>query len=429
MTRPLEPISLEDPPCNAPRPTTQPLTFIDPKQLADDATLDHLRSTADNYFKSLTDPTPWMTKPFSSVFEAPELLQNIGLLISGLRLGKTMTVLDFGAGSCWLSRILNQLQCQTISCDISQEALEIGKRLFKQSPPLGEALFQPRFLLFEGLHLDLPDDSVDRIVCHDAFHHVPNQRVILSEFARVLKPGGLAGFSEPGKDHSRKPQSQMEMKNYGVLENDIDLAAMAAFAREAGFSRVSCRMLNRLELGVEDYNTLTNGSTSNVRAGGWDRAALEELALADIRETMADRSIFFLFKGEFVPDSRGHDGLSHTIYIDKSEFEASPGEPLHVDATISNNGRALWLTENDYGIGVVNLGTHLYDENGSLMALDFSRTAFESNVLPGQKVHARASLNFPSRGRFTVAFDLVSDGVGWFEMMGSQPRCVNVHVK
>ena len=401
--------------------------MIDPKQLARETSVEDLCWTANNYFKSLSDPTPWMIKPFSSLVEAPELLQKIGLLLSGLHLGKTMTVLDFGAGPCWFSRILSQLQCQTISCDGSEAALDIGKRLFKQLPLLGDGVFEPRFLPFDGKHIDLPDNAVDRIACNDAFHHVPDQRLVLSEFARVLKPGGIAGFSEPGKYHSRRPQSQMEMKNYGVLENDIDLTEIFALAKEVGFSRVSCKLLNNMELSLEEYNTLLNtpgeGTLTHAEA-----IAFEETVLSNIRHTMIDKTTFFLFKGEFVPDSRGHDGLSHIIHIGKSEFETKLAEPLHVDVTISNNGIAQWLTDNVYGVGVVRLGTHLYDEKGNLLELDFSRHALGDDVLPHQEVRTTATLQFPSPGRFTVAFDLVSEGVSWFEILGSQPRSVRVRV-
>lgn len=402
--------------------------MIDPKQLVRETTVEQLRLTADNYFKSISDPTPWMVKPFSSLFEAPDLLQNIGLLLSGLHLGKTMTVLDFGAGSCWFSRMLSQLQCQTISCDVSDTALEIGKRLFKQLPLLGEGVFEPRFLPFDGMHIDLPDNAVDRIVCNDALHHVPNQRLVLSEFARVLRPGGIAGFSEPGKDHSRTPQSQMEMKNYGVLENDIDLTEIFAQANEVGFSRLSCKLLNSLEISLEEYNMLLSEPREGLPVVG-DIVALEKASLSNIRHTMAERTIFFLSKGEFLPDSRGHDGLSHIIDIAESEFETSPAEPLFVDVTIWNNGYAQWLTENVYGVGVVKLGTHLYDEKGNLLSLDFSRHSFDTNVVPNQKVHTRASLQFPWPGTFTVAFDLVSEGVCWFEIMGSQPKNIRVRVR
>ncbi len=401
--------------------------MIDPKQLAEKTSLEHLCWTANNYFKSLSDPTPWMIKPFSSLLEAPELLQNVGLLLSGLHVGKTMTVLDFGAGSCWFSRILSQLQCQTISCDVSDAALEIGKRLFKRLPLLGDGVFEPRFLPFDGKHIDLPDNAVDRIACNDAFHHVPNQRMVLAEFARILKPGGIAGFSEGGRHHSSKPQSQMEMKNYGVLENDIDLTEIFALGKAVGFSRVSCKMVNNMELTLEEYNTLLN-SPGEASAPHDDTVALENAALSNIRQAMAEKTIFFLYKGNFLPDSRGHAGLSHIITIGESEFTTSLGEPLLVEVDIINNGTAQWLTDNVYGVGVVNLGSHLYDEMGSLLALDFSRHSLGDLVLPNQHVRTRALLQFPFPGIFTVTFDLVSEGVSWFQVIGSQPKSIRVRV-
>lgn len=44
--------------------------------------------------------------------------------------------------------------------------------------------------------LDLPHESVDLIFCHQTFHHLPRQEEALTEFHRVLKPGGLLLFAE-----------------------------------------------------------------------------------------------------------------------------------------------------------------------------------------------------------------------------------------
>ena len=44
--------------------------------------------------------------------------------------------------------------------------------------------------------LDLPDDSVDAILCHQLIHHVANQQAALRELRRVLKPGGYLFMSE-----------------------------------------------------------------------------------------------------------------------------------------------------------------------------------------------------------------------------------------
>ena len=86
---------------------------IDPKQLIRELTLAGLCQTAEEYYRNLPEPALQMSQPFASTMEAPQLLYKMGLLLYGLRLGKSMVVLDFGAGKCWLSRFLNQIHCIT----------------------------------------------------------------------------------------------------------------------------------------------------------------------------------------------------------------------------------------------------------------------------------------------------------------------------
>jgi SAM-dependent methyltransferase len=44
--------------------------------------------------------------------------------------------------------------------------------------------------------LDLPDESVDAVLCHQLIHHVANQAGALREIFRVLAPGGFLFLSE-----------------------------------------------------------------------------------------------------------------------------------------------------------------------------------------------------------------------------------------
>ena len=45
--------------------------------------------------------------------------------------------------------------------------------------------------------INLPDGSVDLITCFGVLHHIPNISFIVSEFARVLMPGGVVLVREP----------------------------------------------------------------------------------------------------------------------------------------------------------------------------------------------------------------------------------------
>ena len=271
------------------------MTLITPAGVLQRLSVEDLCETADKYYRSLIDPTEQMGKPFSNPLDAPDMLVNLGQLLSGLHLTKSMTVLDFAAGTCWLSRFLNQMQCVTISVDASQAALAIGRRLFDEHPIVAKSIAPPTFLLFNGRHIDLPDESVDRIVCFDAFHHIPNQQEILGELARVLKPGGIAGFSEPGRNHSRTPLSQQEMANYDVLENDLVLEDVVALAYEVGFTGFACKLGCGNEMSLDDYQAVIDRKTSST---------LSHRILNDVTDTMTNKSVFFLYKGARQFDSR-----------------------------------------------------------------------------------------------------------------------------
>ena len=386
--------------------------LIRPEDVIAKYSLAELCATAEEYYRRVPDPLPHMAKPFGAVQEAPEMLENLGLLLSGLRLGASMTVLDFGAGTCWLSRCLAQLTCRMICVDTSRTALEIGQRLFAEHPPIGQHLQAPLFLHFDGRTLDLPDASVDRIVCFDAFHHIPNQAEVLAEMGRVLRPGGIAGFSEPGRDHSRHPQAQYEMRNHTVLENDVDLEGIFRLARAAAFTDIRVKLLTDSEVDLDAY-------TSLFAAGPGE--ALQAQLLGDVRRTTFNRSIFFLHKGESFRDSRSAAGLRHSLRIAAVTQPAVRGQPVRVDLVLMNTGSATWLHTSSGIHGVVRLGAHLYERGGRLVDVDHSRHFLPRSVAPGEEIAMSVEIPLPDARPYTLTFDLVAEGVAWFENVGSSP--------
>ena len=391
--------------------------MIDPKDIIRRYSPEELAETADEYYRRIDDPTPLMTKPFSFLHETPEMLQNLGALLAGLSLGKTMTVLDFGGGTGWLTRFLTQLNCQVICCDVSRAALAIGKRLMTELPLLGTAVYQPVFLPFDCHRIELPTASVDRVICFDAFHHVPNQREVLSEFSRVLRDGGIAGFSEPGRQHSRSPQSQYEMANHRVLENDIDLADIWTIARDCGFTRLTTKLINDMSLSLDDYARIYDGrAKDDLRNEIWN----------ETHNTMFNRAVFFLHKGPLRRDSRSHVGLAHVLQVRCHTPQVSEGQPIKLTISATNTGDATWLHENSEIFGTVRIGAHLYAVDGTLLAIDHSRHALPVSVAPGQSVVVEIEERLPGVGRFRLGFDVVAEGVTWFETTGSQPVFVDV---
>jgi SAM-dependent methyltransferase len=400
----------------------------------------------------MPDPLPAMSKPFANISEAPILLYKLGLLLSGMRLGKSMVVLDFGAGTCWLSRLLNQMSCITISVDVSETSLEFGKRLFSISPIVGNYLKPPEFVVFDGEHINVKDDSVDRIVCFDTFHHVPNQNTILSEFFRVLKPGGIVGFSEPGMFHSQNVQSQMEMRNHGVLENDINLEEINSLATSIGFSdlRIKLQTDPFADLCLEEYRELINGfpNKSDEPKQSADplffikrlfkhqvkikqnsvSSSLSTRILNPLSPIMQNSTIFSFTKGNFIPDSRDHIGLRHEITIGVGQITVKSGDKSEFTIRVKNTGQNKWLIQNIQDIGVVNIGLHLLDSQYHLLNNDFARFRLNKELLPEEYIDVIINLVISKPGSYILGIDMVSEQISWFEPLGSSPAYIQVSV-
>lgn len=169
------------------------------------ARTDTLNEAAERYY-SVTDRDFVSGKPFTDEAGFSRYLFNLAVLIHGLRLQRTDVVVEFGAGSCWVSHFLNRFGCKTIAVDVAKSGLNIGEALFRRDPATNWNV-RPEFLPYDGRRIPLPNGGCDRIIVFDAFHHVPNQREILTEMFRILRPDGIVAMSEPGTGHAQASTS------------------------------------------------------------------------------------------------------------------------------------------------------------------------------------------------------------------------------
>lgn len=396
--------------------------FIDVGKLINELSVEDLCQTAEEFFARLDNWDYLHAKPFAAIDETPELLICFAQVVQGLKLLPGMTILDFGAGSCWTSHFLSQLGLQVIAYDVAPSALKIGQELYKRHPLIGNQP-EPRFLLFDGHSFDLPDDSVDRISCWDAFHHVPNPAQVIKEMGRVIKEGGIVGFSEPGPDHSKAAQSQYEMRTNRVIENDINVREIWDEAQRAGFTEMKLAFFNpaSFHLSLEEFEAYLSGQDAGERY------------IAETRDQMKHRRVFFLFKGESSApaDSRQRTGLKAELHVELESARSAGGQPLRLKAVVKNTGSTVWLPTTAR-VGAVHFGIHLFDHQGMLIDLDYFRhnlTPGEGReILPGETVEFTSEVAMPPAGKYTLQCDLVSEAVCWFEHNGSETVRLKVEV-
>ena len=69
---------------------------------------------------------------------------------------------------------------------------------------------------------------------------------------------------------------------------------------------------------------------------------------------------------------------------------------------------------------LVRLGAQLCDASGSIIDRDYARAWLPETLVPGS--YAQVTMDVPAPatpGRYALKFDLVSEGIDWFERCGS----------
>ena len=393
---------------------------IDVKDLIKRYSVEELNRAAEEYFARLDNWDRLLAKPFASSNDAIHLLVQFSYLLQGLELHQGMRIVDFGAGPGWASRILNQMGFEVISLDVSRTALRIGAELAQRHRVFGA---QPphRFLAYDGHRIDLPDKSIDRVFCLDAFHHVPDQHAVLAEMSRILRIGGIAGFAEPGPAHSKDPSSQLEMRNFKVIENDIVLEDIRRLAQRTGFTE--------MKLAIGSTYPLRVSPERFVRFPDDPRIADE--FLRSTADRIRNFPIFFLHKGRSeVDDSRDMAGVTAEIETPES-LTVSRGSPIVIRATFRNVSTKRWLPSGA-SPGSVNIGYFVHDlgvsEDRLAIGVEYRHHLSDHGVGAGERVHVVFELGSRDVGRYRVDIDLVSENVRWFQANGSKIASVLVTV-
>jgi len=387
--------------------------LIDVKELIkklDDETL--IRS-ADQYWNNINTNSDQCYKPFSSIFEIGYLPAHLSLLFSAASLFKNANVLDFGCATGWLTNALADAGVNAYGVDISEQAITLSKKLreYRALRPGVEVITST----YDGKVIPFKDNTFDRIVCFDSFHHVRDQNLTLQEFYRVLKPGGRVAMLEPAPNHSLSPHSQYEMKNYNVIENDINSDVISDLCFKIGFSNP--QMLLQLSKPINIEANKFNGIIKTDKSKKY--FIMDKLK--DNLDLLNGPQCFYFTKNYNIPTSVNSDGCAAEfleIKITRIEEEFN----YKVSIKLKNTGKNIWLSRSNEK-GKVNLGVKLISNSGSILDHNFNRQSIsDSDILPGDIIDVNFMLYLNQNNFYNhkLLIDVVSEEVMWFNVQNTQ---------
>ena len=151
-----------------------------------------------------------------------------------------------------------------------------------------------------------------------------------------------------------------------------------------------------------------------------------------------------LFSRRFLPGTEAHAAIKHEVWDDNNLGNAIPGatpraridvsggipglpliaragRPLTVRTTVCNLSTRPFPAGASYGRRLVRVGAQLCARDGTLVNRDYERAWLPETLSPAASVSVPMTLTAPSRkGRYNLKFDLVSEGIDWFEACGSE---------
>ncbi|MCU0249683.1 MAG: radical SAM protein [Vicinamibacterales bacterium] len=150
------------------------------------------------------------------------------------------------------------------------------------------------------------------------------------------------------------------------------------------------------------------------------------------------------FSRRFVPGSPDYERIRHEIWDTNNLGNAVPGAmpraridvpgllpglplvarrggTLNVKTRVHNLSARPFPREASYGRRLVRLGAQLCDAAGTVVDRDYARAWLPRTIGGGEQADVPIEIPVPAEpGRYQLKFDLVSEGIDWFEACGSQ---------
>jgi hypothetical protein len=159
-----------------------------------------------------------------------------------------------------------------------------------------------------------------------------------------------------------------------------------------------------------------------------------------------------MFSRRFAPGTAEYDRIRHEIWDNSGLGNAIPGATpraridvrtllpgplrakkggkIRVRTRVHNLSTRPFPAQATYGRRLVRLGAQLCDAQGTVIERDYARAWLPATVQPQASASVAIEVPAPATpGQYALKFDLVSEGIDWFERSGSETTLKPLHVR
>jgi hypothetical protein len=124
--------------------------------------------------------------------------------------------------------------------------------------------------------------------------------------------------------------------------------------------------------------------------------------------------------GNAIPGATPRARIDVRTTVPGAPLVARAGRPLAVRTRVHNLSTRAFPARATYGRRLVRLGAQLCAADGTHINCDFARAWLPQALAPGDRTDIAIEITAPDEpGRYALKFDLVSEGIDWFESCGS----------
>jgi hypothetical protein len=182
-------------------------------------------------------------------------------------------------------------------------------------------------------------------------------------------------------------------------DHDEEMEAARRLAVEAGVDRLCWEITDHPEDSFSRRFMPGTPDFESIQHEIWDRSGL----------------------GNAIPGATPRARIDVQSLIPALPLVGRRGKPLTIRTRVKNLSSRRFAAQASYGRRLVRLGAQLCAADGTLLNRDHARAWLPGHLEGGQEIDLAIEVPAPEQaGRYQIKFDLVCEGIDWFETSGSE---------